>query len=292
MPCRPVPDFHRFSGSIHAGDPQYSNGAPTHSRTPYTSAVPMHPNSSILASCPLRPARGCGRPAQVAAHTYQPPSGNSQKTAKSAIPHLAGHTPQPMPRRSPCALDPPYSHQAPKNPTLVSTRSAFPAPQIRHPLVSTNSLRRLLARYRMPGLGTKSAETRVRFTQACASNRLTRIPRSNDVGWSGVGGDASTSGGGELLGVCGLTRRPALELRPAWRRATAGRYLRVIFQVCVVLPRQACADGSVFFRRRLSKAGLSESTQHIRLILDPSPTLTYAVQSWAVFINMGSGKFR
>ena len=30
-----------------------------------------------------------------------------------------------------------------------------------------------------------------------------------------------------------------------------------IFQVCVVLPHQACAGGSVFFRRRLSKAGLS-----------------------------------
>ena len=73
---------------------------------PHTSAIPMHPNSSILASRPLRPARGCGRPAQADPHTHQPPSGNSQKTAKSAIPHLAGHTLQPMPRRSPCASDP------------------------------------------------------------------------------------------------------------------------------------------------------------------------------------------
>ena len=43
-----------------------------------------------------------------------------------------------------------------------------------------------------------------------------------------------------------------------------------LFRVCVVLPHQACAGGSVFFCRRLSKAGLSESTHHIRLILDPS----------------------
>ena len=38
--------------------------------------------------------------------------------------------------------------------------------------------------------------------------------------------------GGGLPGVCGLTRRLALELRPAWRRATAGRDLRV-FSKCV-----------------------------------------------------------
>ena len=49
---------------------------------------------------------------------------------------------------------PPYNRQAPKIPTLVSTRPAFPAPQIRHPRVSTNSLRRLLARYHMSRRGT------------------------------------------------------------------------------------------------------------------------------------------
>ena len=38
-------------------------------------------------------------------HTRLPPSMNSQKTAKSAIPHPAGHTLQPMPHRSPCASD-------------------------------------------------------------------------------------------------------------------------------------------------------------------------------------------
>ena len=29
-----------------------------------------------------------------------------------------------------------------------------------------------------------------------------------------------------------------------------------LFQVCIVLSHQACADGSVFFRRQLPKAGL------------------------------------
>ena len=47
------------------------------------------------------------------------------------------------------SADPPYNHQAPKIPTLIPTRPAFPAPQIRHPRVSANSLRRLPARYRM-----------------------------------------------------------------------------------------------------------------------------------------------
>ena len=53
----------------------------------------------------------------------------------------------------------PYRPQAPKNPTSNQARPAFPAPQTRHPQASTNSLRRLPARYRMPGRGTKSAET-------------------------------------------------------------------------------------------------------------------------------------
>ena len=60
---------------------------------------------------------------------------------------------------------PPYNRQAPKIPTLVSTRPAFPAPQTRHPSVSTNSLRRLPARYRMSRRGTKPAETSARSTQ-------------------------------------------------------------------------------------------------------------------------------
>ena len=148
----------------------------------------MHPNSSILASCPLRPARSCGRPAQAATHTYQPPSGNSQKAAKSAIPHLAGHTPQPTPRRFPHASDPHTGH------ILIQPQSDY-AP----------------------------TETSGRFTQTYASNLSTQIPCS-DEGGIGVrvqhrfatlrrrlrrrrqgAGAASSSGGG-----------PAWYLAPIW----------------------------------------------------------------------------
>ena len=50
-----------------------------------------------------------------------------------------------------------------------------------------------------------------------------------------------------------------------------GEGLACLFRVCAVLSHQVCTDGSVFFCRRLSKAGLSESVWHIRLVLDPSP---------------------
>ena len=59
-------------------------------------------------------------------------------------------------------------------------------------------------------------------------------------------------------------------------RLKAGSYeerFACLFQAHAVFSHQVCAAGSVFFRRRLPKAGLSESTQHIRLILDPSPSL-------------------
>ena len=41
-----------------------------------------------------------------------------------------------------------------KNPTPISAKPAFPASQTRHPQASANSLRRLLARYRMSRRGT------------------------------------------------------------------------------------------------------------------------------------------
>ena len=126
--------------------------------------------------------------------THQPPSGNSQKTAKSAISHLVSHTLQPTPRRSSrlripiramfpyVSADPPYNRQALKIPTLVSTRPAFPAPQTRHPQASTNSLRRLPARCRMSGRGIKSAETSDRLAQIYAPDRLTQIHCANEGG--------------------------------------------------------------------------------------------------------------
>ena len=43
-----------------------------------------------------------------------------------------------------------------------------------------------------------------------------------------------------------------------------------LFRMCAVLPHQACADGSVFFCRRLPRAGLSGCAHHMPLVPDPS----------------------
>ena len=60
-------------------------------------------------------------------------------------------------------------------------------------------------------------------------------------------------------------------LRIMLARFEGGMGFACFFQVCAVLPHQVCAGGSVFFRRQLLKAGLSEPTWHTRPILDPSP---------------------
>ena len=93
--------------------------------------------------------RGCGRPAQADLHAHQPPSGNSQKTAKPAILHPAGHAPRPMPRRSPRASDPHTGHipippQSDHAPAETSGRLA----QIFAPTSPANQLRRRSARRR------------------------------------------------------------------------------------------------------------------------------------------------
>ena len=48
-----------------------------------------------------------------------------------------------------------------------------------------------------------------------------------------------------------------------------GEAFACLFQVCAVLPHQACAGGSMFFRRRLPKAGLSGYAHHPWLVPDP-----------------------
>ena len=93
--------------------------------------------------------RGCGRPAQADPHAHQPPSGNSQKTAKPAILHPAGHAPRPMPSRSPRASDPHTGHipippQSDHAPAETSGRLA----QIFTPTSPANQLRRRSARRR------------------------------------------------------------------------------------------------------------------------------------------------
>ena len=90
--------------------------------------------------------RGCGRPAQADPHAHQPPSGNSQKTAKPAILHPAGHAPRPMPRRSPRASDPhtghipipPQSDHAPAE-TSAPACANLHANQSRKPIATTCS---------------------------------------------------------------------------------------------------------------------------------------------------------
>ena len=88
------------------------------------------------------PIQADGPHAQAAPHAHQPPSGNSQKTAKSASPHLADpHAPR-IPIRATfphVSTAPPCNLQAPKIPTLVSIRPTFPAPQVPNQPGPTNS---------------------------------------------------------------------------------------------------------------------------------------------------------
>ena len=86
---------------------------------------------------------------RAAPHTLQSPSGNSQKTAKPAIPHLAGHALQPMPGCFPHASDShtgniPIPPQSDHVPAETSGRLA----QILTPTSPANQLRRRAARRR------------------------------------------------------------------------------------------------------------------------------------------------
>ena len=63
---------------------------------------------------------------------------------------------------------------------------------------------------------------------------------------------------------------------------SCGEGFACIFWVCAVLLHQACADGSVFFCRQLSRAGLSESTHHPWLVPDPDS------QPWQVSGRAGT----
>ncbi len=153
---------------------------------------------------------------------HQSPSANSQKTAKLASPRFADHTPQPMPGCFPHASDPHTGH-------IIIQPQSDHAP----------------------------AEASGWLAQTYAPSRFTWIPRSNDVGWPGVGdGDAAMSGGGAARRLrVGLKAGPGAAAR--LEAGSCERGFACIFWVCAVLPHQACTGGSVFFCRRLSKAGLS-----------------------------------
>ena len=138
--------------------------------------------------------------------------------------------------------------------------------------VSTNSLRLLPARYRMSRRGINSAGTSVRFTQTYASDRLTQIPRSCDEGGMGMAplrdAAASTSGGWAARRLrVGLKAGPGTAAR--LEAGNCGEGFACLSRVCAVLPHQACADGSVFFCRQPSKAGLSGCAHHLWLVPDP-----------------------
>ena len=89
------------------------------------------------------------------------------------------------------------------------------------------------------------------------------------MGWSGVGGDASTSGGGGAAWRLRVDPEAGLGAAARLEAGNCGEGLACLFQECAVLPHQACAGGSVFFRRRLSKAGLSGYAHHPWPVPDP-----------------------
>ena len=165
---------------------------------------------------------------------HQSPSANSQKTAKPTSPRFAGHTPQPMPGCFPHASDPHTGH-------IIIQPQSDHAP----------------------------AEASGWLAQTYAPSRFTWIPRFNDVGWPGVGdGDAAMSVGGAARRLrVGLKTGPGAAAR--LEAGNCGEGFACLFQACAVLPHQACADGSVFFCRQLSKAGLSGYAHHPWLVPDP-----------------------
>ena len=192
---------------------------------------------------------------------YQSPSGNSQKTTKSAIPHLASHTLQLMPRRSPCASDPHTGHVS-----ICFCGSPIPLPSSKKSDSNFNEtsvsgpanqapagLHKFPASPAgaVPHVQTKHqpVETSGRFTRIHASNRSAQIPRANDGG-PRVGGDTASAS-------ATTGRRTARRLRVGLKAGpgtaarlevgNCGEGFACLFQMCVVLSHQVCADGSVFF---------------------------------------------
>ena len=80
---------------------------------------------------------------------------------------------------------------------------------------------------------------------------VTSRRRCHDIGIA----PASTQEGAARRLRVGLKTGPGTAAR--LEAGNCGEVFACLFQVCAVLPHQACADGSVFFCRRLPKAGLS-----------------------------------
>ena len=163
---------------------------------------------------------------------------------------------------------PSCNHQAPKIPTLVSTRPAFPAPQIKHPQVSTNFLRSIWRSTTCVVMSVptpdETSDGLLKPTHPASSRKFLVL-----AGGLGVSVNVSDDVGDDREEGC-----PAFSARlkagpEAAARLEAGNCGEVfvrLFHVCAALPHQVCADGSAFFCRQLSKAGLSESIHHIPVV--------------------------
>ena len=173
-PCLHVPGLHGISVPHTSGRPPphiqaapppiYKRAPPPHTQAaPSTPAVPTHP-------------RGFPHMQVLFPHTFprrpQPHTPARIPIGSAGSPHVS--------------TAPPCNLQAPKIPTLVSMRPAFPAPQTRHPRVSANSLRRLLARYRMSRRGTNPPRPATGLLKPTHPAGFPQIPCAND-GEAGVG---------------------------------------------------------------------------------------------------------
>ena len=143
MPCRPVLDFHRFYGLIHAGGSTYSNSAPIHSRSFHTHTqsprIPIPPywpharrdRREIAVSLHRRPPIHISRPSAIHKKLQSPQSHISQAIYYSSCltdPHAPRiSTSRPSPHTF--SADLPHRHQAPKNPTSIPPGLALIVPQ-------------------------------------------------------------------------------------------------------------------------------------------------------------------
>ena len=158
----------------------------------------MRPNSSILASCPLRPARDCGRPAQGPPMHISRPS-TIHKKLQSPQSHISQAI-----HCSPCLADPhapriliraisPYGsrgssmpHTSSKNPIPIPPRPAFRSPHIpnQNPQIHVRTCT-AMARAIPPRPATG--------LRKCASDRFTQIHCAGEGGMGMASlGDAST----------------------------------------------------------------------------------------------------
>ena len=132
-------------------------------------------------------------------HTQAAPSMSAVFTHPHGFPHMPEPFSHTFPRlpQSPYACADPHrfsqfpirfrgSHiQSPgsKNLTLIPTRPALPAPQTRHPWVSTNSLRRLPARYRMSRRNTNPPRPAAGSLKPTRPTDLLKLPAPTRGAW-------------------------------------------------------------------------------------------------------------